>query len=362
MADKASAAHELLSPPGDTIQETIDVLGMSQVELAERTGLNKKSINRIIKGIEPISHNTALLLERVLGIPVDFWLERERIYRQELMRIESEEALLLDREWLKRFPVNEMRKLGWIEAVKDPIELMKAMLSFFAVGSPQQWERLYIKGGHAMAFRMSLVHSTKPGALSAWLRQGELQAQRARLRPYDARTFLSVLEDVKELVRKQPADYKDRLQNACSYAGVAVEYTPCLPGVVASGAARWVRNGSTPLIQLSGRFKTNDHFWFSFFHEAGHILLHGKKLVFIEEIAGAVADDQKETGADTFAVKQLFPAEALAALCEDGIDETTIRLYAQRYGTHPAIIAGRLEHEGLVRYGKYRHLKVSVEV
>jgi HTH-type transcriptional regulator / antitoxin HigA len=81
-------AKELLSPPGDTIQETIDAMGMRQNKLAERMGKTESKINDIIKGKEPISVDTALKLELVLGIPAKFWLTRETNYREELARIE----------------------------------------------------------------------------------------------------------------------------------------------------------------------------------------------------------------------------------------------------------------------------------
>jgi len=85
-------AKELLSPPGDTIQETIDMMGMRQNELAERMGKTESKINDIIKGKEPITLNTALQLELVLGIPSKFWLAREANFRKELARIEQQEA------------------------------------------------------------------------------------------------------------------------------------------------------------------------------------------------------------------------------------------------------------------------------
>jgi len=84
---------KLLSPPGDTIQETIDTIGMSHTELAERMAMSKEKLNDLIKGSEPITQNTAILLEQVLGIAVSFWMTRENEYRMELARIEQQEFL-----------------------------------------------------------------------------------------------------------------------------------------------------------------------------------------------------------------------------------------------------------------------------
>lgn len=84
---------ELLSPPGDTIQETIDTICMSHAELAERMAMSKEKLNNLIKGSEPITQNTAILLEQVLGIAVSFWMTRENEYRMELANIEQQQFL-----------------------------------------------------------------------------------------------------------------------------------------------------------------------------------------------------------------------------------------------------------------------------
>ena len=72
---------DYVSPPGETLQEVLEERGMSQAELAERTGRPKKTINEIINGKAAITPETALQLERVLGIPASFWNNRERRYR-----------------------------------------------------------------------------------------------------------------------------------------------------------------------------------------------------------------------------------------------------------------------------------------
>ena len=374
MASSKSLKRKLLSPPGDTIQETIDTIGMSQFELAERMGKNNKNINQIIKGKEPITQNTALQLERVLGIPASFWIEREKEYRQELASIEAEEALASQREWLKEFPIKAMQNFGWIPAATNEVQLVKDLLTFFGLASPLQWKEIYLDHSVTVSFRMSLAHTSSPGALSAWLRKGELQAQELKLKirhassfggkkSYVSSRFTNSLSKVLPLVELQPNDFKERLQGICSDAGVAVVYTPCLPKVTASGASRWIKNLTTPLIQLSGRYKTNDHFWFSFFHEAGHILLHGKKGVFLEDVQGARIDKKKEKEADSFASELLFPSKALKKLLDERrVDEDVIASYAKEYHTHPAIIAGRLEHHGMCHPSLFRHLKVAITI
>jgi len=75
--------------PGETLQETIDALGIDKRELAARSGLSVKHINRIINGIGTISHDTEIRLERVTGVPARMWHNLESNYRKQLSRIRS---------------------------------------------------------------------------------------------------------------------------------------------------------------------------------------------------------------------------------------------------------------------------------
>ena len=131
MNKELKSRRELLSPPGDTIQETIDIIGMNQYELAERIGKNIKNVNRIIKGKESISPETALALERVLNISADFWLERERLFQIEKAKLEFDEEIEKNKSWIKNFPIAEMIKLEWIPFNNEAILILKDLLKFF---------------------------------------------------------------------------------------------------------------------------------------------------------------------------------------------------------------------------------------
>jgi HTH-type transcriptional regulator / antitoxin HigA len=80
-ADQTHYRPESVSPPGDTLQETLDELGMSQAELARRVGCPTRTINEIVNGETAILPETAFQLESVLGIPAKFWVAREMAYR-----------------------------------------------------------------------------------------------------------------------------------------------------------------------------------------------------------------------------------------------------------------------------------------
>ncbi|MEX2429389.1 MAG: ImmA/IrrE family metallo-endopeptidase [Bacteroidales bacterium] len=349
MATTLEIAKSLISPPGDTIQEHIDFIGMSQAELAERMGRPKEKINDVIKGREPISTATAFQLEKVLGIPASFWLNREKTYRKELYEFQQQEEFEKKKDWLGAFPVNDMKKYGWLPDTKEKHILVDSLLKFFCVASTDEWERVYMDKEVSVAFRVSLAHTQNPHAISAWLRKGEIQSKEIEIAVFDKKRFKDALADIKELAFLMPADFTHKLQSFCAKCGVAVVFTQNLSKAPISGATRWFHN--KPIIQLSGRFKTNDHFWFTFFHEAAHIILHGKKDIFLENVEGTEIDQAKEEEANVFAAKILLPEKELQEIIDAApLTEDVIYDFAKKFRTPPGVIIGRLQYLKLIPF------------
>jgi addiction module HigA family antidote len=338
-------------PPGETLLETIETLGMTQADLATRTGRTLKTINEIVKGKAPIRPDTALQLERALGVPASFWNNRERNYREALARREERERLKGQGKWLRDLPVRSMVMLGWVSEYRDRVRQLQELLNFFGVASPDQWHGLW--SGREIAFRKSAAFRSNPGAVAAWLRKGEVDANRLRCAPYDESKFRAALSSIRALTVEPPEVFQPELVRLCAEAGVAVIFTPELSGTRVSGATRWL-SPDKALIQLSLRYKTNDHLWFTFFHEAGHILLHGKREVFLE---GEKSEDGKEKDADRFASNVLIPAGEYRKFVERGLrNQGEIRRFAERLGIAPGIVVGRLQHDEIIP-GKAKRIR-----
>lgn len=354
---KLKNERELLSRPGDTILETIDYLKISQAELAERMGKTPSKINDIISGKEPITINTAFQLEKVLGINAQFWLNREMLYREKLSRIEQEEFLEDCKDWLKVQPIKELKTFGYLKTEKAGAAMVEECLKFYGVAAPKQWESLYVNQFVSSNFRKSDAHKIALGGLAAMLRIGEIETRKLNLNSYDKEKFKQSLLDIRDLVRQHPEDFASKLKSYCTNAGVGLIYTMCIPKAPISGIARWI--GGNPVIQLTDRHKSNDQFWFSFFHEAGHILLHGKKDVFVEEFDEFESDSQKENEANNFASKFLIPADITSELPKN-ITEKDLRQIARKYNTHAAIVLGHLQHLKILPYSFGTSLKLKV--
>jgi len=358
MSNKLKDERDLLSKPGDTILETIEYIKMSQAELAERMGRTPSKVNDLISGKEPITVATALQLEKVLGIDAKFWLNREMIFREKLARLEQEEALEECMDWLKAQPIKELKNAGYIKSDKVGTAMVDECLQFYGVATPSQWESLYVDQYVTTGFRKSDAHQTTLGSMAAWLRIGEIEMRKiGDLESYDKGTFKQSLIGVRKLVKDHPEDFATRLQEMCLLAGVVVVYVMCISKAPISGAARWI--GGNPIIQLTDRYKSNDHFWFTFYHEAAHILLHGKKEVFIEDLDEHKLDPDKEKEADEFANRSLLPVDITTEI-SGRPTEKEIRQIARKHETHPAIIVARLQYLKIIPYSFGNDLKLKV--
>lgn len=361
MSASLKIAKSLLSPPGDTIQEHIDFTGMSQAELAERMGRPKEKINDIIKGREPITTATAFQLEKVLGIPAGFWLNREKNYRKELYMLHQREVLEQGKDWLSAFPIKKMQKLGWLPQTKAQYVLVDSLLKFFCVASPDEWQRIYMDKEVSVAFRVSLAHTSSPHAISTWLRKGEIQAEGMTIAEFDKKKFRKAFAAIKELAFLLPDNFSQQLQQVCAECGVALVFTQPLPRAPISGATRWFHQ--KPIIQLSGRFKTCDHFWFTFFHEAAHIILHGKKDIFLENVAGTEIDQEKEKEANAFAAKILLSENELQEILESAPwTKEKILAFSKKFRTPAGVIIGRLQHLKLIPFHNSFNLRQKINL
>lgn len=332
---------DVVSAPGETLLEMLEERGMSQSELAERTGRPKKTINEIIKGKATITPATALQLERVLGTPASFWNNREQQYRENLARQAERASLEGQVSWLSQFPTKEMIGLGWLPGSDDLVVLLEQVLTFFGIASPTQWNKVWESN---VAYRQSPAFESDPFAVSAWLRKGEIEAQQIDCAPYDSDRFISALSIVRELTVQPPEVFQSETIRVCAEAGVAVAFVPEIPKVRASGAARWLSQNKG-MIQVNLRYKTDDQLWFTFFHEAGHILKHGKRDIFIEDGGD---HDEKEEEANKFAADFLIPSSEYRHFTPrtGHYSKSEIIDFAAHVGIAPGIVVGRLQHDG----------------
>lgn len=354
-SDKNQFKPNYAIPPGEILEDELELRSMNKAELSKRTGLTAKHLIDIRKGDSPITPETAIKFERALGMPADYWLNLESHYQETKARLAEEEKLQADLDWVKRVPFNAMAKMGWLPKRSTAKDKLVELLHFFGIAGVEQWKEVWPKV--SVAYRQNQTHEVFPEAVSAWLRQGEIEAAKIECAPYNKEQFRSALDTIRSLTEAEPEVFVPAIQKACAEAGVAVVFVPSLPKTGVSGATRWIHSNKA-IIQLSLRYRTNDHLWFTFFHEAGHIMLHGKKELFIEQKNGL--DDEKEQEANKFAQHELIPAKAMTAFVVEGnFTKQAIKQFAKTIGIAPGIVLGQLQHLGHVGFTQYHELKQS---
>ena len=341
-------------PPGWVLKERLDAQGMTPAELARRCGRSAKLISEIVAGKAPIEPRTALQFEKVLGVDAAIWLGIEADYRLQQTRAAEAEKAVAAGAWSRSFPIRELAKRAVRPAAGG--DVVSALLAFFAVASVEAW---HVKYGEAnVAYRHSPSFASDRFALAAWLRLAELDAADQPRADYSESGFKDALKQVRRLTRAPVPESIQEARRLCNGAGVALSLVEPLSKTRLSGAAWWL-SARHPIIALSARHKTDDHLWFSLFHEAAHILLHGKKSVFVD---GSDNDgNDMETEANTWAANFLVARADWGRFTRLGAyTRSAVLQFAEEQEIAPGIVVGSLQHEGLVPWNHLNDLKVRL--
>ncbi len=344
-------------PPGSVLEERLEVHNISHAEFARRCGRSPKLISEIISGKAPIEPKTAVQFERVLGVDAGIWLGIESDYRLHQQREAEVRKAEESVEWAKGFPVAELVKRGVLAKPSSNADRVEKLLSFFGVASIEAWRDKYTRA--QVVYRHSPSFSSEEPALTTWLRLGEIEADKADAADYSAANFKRALAQIRESTASgSPAAVTDAFKR-CLDSGVVLTIVKPLPKTSLSGAARWLTPRKA-LIQLSLRGMRDDHLWFSFFHEAAHLLLHSKKVVYVHEAKRKITDEDEQ--ADTWASNFLVSPKAWKDFTSTTrLTERSVVRFAEDQGIAPGIVVGRLQHEGKLDWNRLNHLKVRIE-
>ena len=343
--------------PGAVLEERLAAHDISHAEFARRCGRSPKLISEIVAGKAPVEPTTALQFEKVLGVDADIWLGIEKDYQLHRTRtVEAGKAATAE-AWAESFPVKELVKRGAIEKSGKGGEAVANLLSFFGVASVDAWHTKY--DAMSVAYRHSPSFESNQFALAAWLRLAELEAAAQPCKEYRKTGFKEALRQVRRLTRVPEENTLEETRTLCNDAGVALALVRPLPKTRLSGAAWWC-SPRRPIIALSARHKTDDHLWFSLFHEAAHILLHSKKNVFLDGTDGG--DEGIEAEANQWAANFLVPRADWQRFVDTGAFRSAdIRRFAEEQGIAPGIVVGSLQHTGLLPWDRLNTLKVRLE-
>jgi HTH-type transcriptional regulator/antitoxin HigA len=339
--------------PGETIRENMEFLGMNQKELAARLDVTEKHLSNILNGNSPITYDTALKLESVIGPSAQFWMNLESRYQLNKARLEKEEDLKVDVEILTRIPYKAMSEHGWVEKETSRNKKVLNCREFFGVAKLSS-----VRPAYAVAFRQQkeLKEISDFGVL-AWIRKSETEGLSIDVEGFDKAKLKKLIPAFRALTMKSPDVFYPEMKKLCAECGIALVLTKYIPRTYICGATIWRNNKA--IVALSMRGKRADVFWFTFFHELAHLLTHSRKEFHISYEKGT-----DEDVADDIASNYLIPEKQYRTFIENYtyMDKGEIAKYASKIGISPCILVGRLQHDGLIDYRNYNDLIPSFEI
>lgn len=337
-------------PPGETIKENMRFLGMYQEELATRLNITPKHLSNIMRGKAPVTYETAIKLEMVIGGSAQFWLNLETQYQLHRTRIQAQENLDDDLEILKQIPYKTMSDYGWVEETRERNKRVYHSRNFFGVSTLQA-----VKMAYAVAFRKhKAVKNISDYGIFAWLRKAEIEGLQIDVEPLNRKKLANLIPTFRALTLQDPSDFYPEMVRLCASCGIALVLVEYMPKTSICGATIWRNNRA--IIALSNRGKRADIFWFTFFHELAHLLQHKSKELHINY--------DEESEADTWARNYLIPEEAYKTFLEKypHNSKNAIVSYAHAIGIAPSILVGRLQHDKFLQPHYHNDLRPLFEV
>ena len=340
---------DLAIHPGELLEETIEEIGMSQAELANRLGRPTQAINEIIKGKKSITPATAIELEDVLKVPAHIWVGLESEYqmvkaKQEELKVMEQETSLLD-----KFPYLDLSKLGFVEKTRDKMKKVDELRGFFSVANLGRIEHV---GAYQSAFRVTSHKNITHESIASWIQAGRLKADAIDTKPFDKSKLKKLLPKIKKSMLLDITDAIATCKELLASCGVAFVLMPHFKNTGAQGATFWLNNKDKAVLMMSLRGKSSDMFWFSLFHEIGHILLHKKREIFIENGYDTPKLREQEEEANRFARDLLIPQKDFEVFVASESCKTPIgvKTFAESLNIKTSIVVGRMMHEKLITY------------
>jgi addiction module HigA family antidote len=357
---------------GEYLSIVLHDLGISQTELAARTGLSAKHVNQIIRKGASISPDVATQLEYVTGVEAERWASLDAKYQAQVARQQTRGRLEQWVSWLDQFDLKELAKRGAIPSSARTGSTVEALLRYFGIADPDGWKRVWEPS--ITSFRRSPSFTPDTTATTIWLRAGQLRANKIETEDYDPVALTRMLPELRALTVGDPGQALLELRVRLATVGVAVVYVAEFDGCRASGATWWATS-TKAVVLLSDRGKREDRLWFSLFHELGHVLRHAKRDTFLDQnrpdeddhppwlepapASGFIDDGSRDSAlereADEFASSTLIPPEFAPRVSSLG-SELAVAALAREIGVAPGIVAGRYQFEtgNFAKFNKLR--------
>jgi HTH-type transcriptional regulator/antitoxin HigA len=340
--------------PGEYLEEWIDDQGMSQQRVADLLGVSRKHVNEIVNGRAPITQDTAIRLERVVGIPVESWLRYEAAYRADLARIADQENLAQHVDKIDSSAIAYLRSIGATKATKrKPGALVSDFLAFHRCGTWETYVHLHetaTTGEYALAALKESGATIDPTVLTTWLRAAELAEpfERGRHYVYDPDQLRDALPQLRSRAAVPNPTMLQDIANMLADLGVVFMVVEPPKKFPLLGMTRWI-DKRVPVVQQTGRWGKDGFVIWALFHELGHVLNDPRGEMHLEYSTEKKRNSAAEKAANKFAMDVLFGEAGIEPF--DGLTrDHEIRETARRLGIAPGVAVHQMHRRRLLDY------------
>lgn len=355
MTNAQQFTPDWFSMPGESVRSLMQRRGIAAGQLAEHLPGGMSALRGVLDASRRIDRELAESLAAALGGTADFWIKRQAHYDAALDRAVGGVGEGEAEQWLRSVPSPGAKPQGKLTAARKQFELRRR-LSFFNVNNLRAWERRYGGLRSETRFRTSDSFTSEDGAVALWLRQGELEADIAATRAWNPDRLRGSVPEIRNLSKiGKPARFLPKLRAICAEAGVALVVVRAPRGCRASGASRLV-SPDKAMVLLSFRYRADDQFWFTLFHELGHLVLHdGRSFVDDDDIAACNDDEEQE--ANDFASSCIVPAARQSEFKHLSADRDSIIRFSVSIGVAPGLTVGQMQHRQMIGHERFNYLK-----
>lgn len=354
---KTGISLDLIIHPGETIADVLEERGLTQVELAARTGVTPAYISNVISGKKNISANFAMSLEYALGVPKSFWLNLQANYDAELLEYNEEHTITEEEKNVRKKLLEIIKYLRETAKIPEKQSINDNILSLrniFQVSNLCNLKDLVPSG----AFRLATNTAVDPYVLGAWLRICQMGAKSICENQFDVDKVDALIIELKDIMTNDNCDLQTELASVMMKYGIDFSVVHNFRGAPVHGyICQQSENCYQMALTIRGAYA--DIFWFSLFHELGHIVNGdiSKSQKFIDIMEGNQTN--KEIEADNFATNALIDArDYMRFIAIEDYSIGSIKRFARTQNVMPYIVIGRLQKEERIPYNWFSEYKL----
>ena len=335
--------------PGEDLKDELEARNISQAELAGKLGMKRSQINEIIKGKRNITADVAILLEKVLGIDADYWINAQKQYELDKAKVNKklQKRQNAIEEWEKykdKIAIKFLRKQKYLTG--DPLEDIQSVKNIYNIYKLNELDDIYSQPRFSR-FRKSEKLNVNPVNLIGWVKLVEYRAKKEKVDTFNKEKRKKLIKKLIDIINEN-WNTQQRIKETLLSFGIVMIYQEKGEKTPVDGISFW--RGQNPAIGMTLRHKRIDNFTFTLFHELGHIFKHlltDRKAEFIdlkEDLISQTRKKDEENEANKFAQESLIPQDKWNQFFYHTSNFTDVKIknFARKVNIHPAIVHGRL--------------------